>query len=247
MTIRIDEKRIFEIIEQRHPRSVALNGPEGLMAKLQDAADHITEKYGIEAYVIGDTCWGSCDLNTHAADMLGADILFSVGHTVAMETFGDKAVMINAYDDASFDAVTRKFAKEMRGKYKTLSLLTDSQHLEEVEGAKRILEDSGYKVIIGKGKGQLRDAQVFGCEFYPAWSVQKQVDAYVFLGQSQFHAASVAMATEKPTFMLDPYFEEYSQVNEFAQGPPRRCGGTGRDGRSASRRERGAGSVPCIP
>jgi 2-(3-amino-3-carboxypropyl)histidine synthase len=33
-----------------------------------------------------------------------------------------------------------------------------------------------------------------------------------------FHSASVAMSTEKPTFMLDPYFEEYTEVNEFAQG-----------------------------
>jgi 2-(3-amino-3-carboxypropyl)histidine synthase len=83
---------------------------------------------------------------------------------------------------------------------------------------KKIFEDHGYKIIIGRGKGQLLDAQVFGCEFYPAYSVQKQVDAYVFLGQSMFHSASVAMSTEKPTFMLDPYFEEYTEVNEFAQG-----------------------------
>lgn len=89
MTIIIDEKRMFEVIEQRNPRSVALNGPEGLIPKLQDAVDHITQKFGIEAYLIGDTCWGSCDLNTHAADMLGVDILFNIGHTVAMETFGD--------------------------------------------------------------------------------------------------------------------------------------------------------------
>jgi 2-(3-amino-3-carboxypropyl)histidine synthase len=77
--------------------------------------------------------------------------------------------------------------------------------------------------MIGRGKGQLRDAQVFGCEFYPAYSLQKQVDAYVFLGQSMFHSASVAMSTEKPTFMLDPYFEEFSQVNEFAQGLQKRA------------------------
>ncbi|MEM2140601.1 MAG: 2-(3-amino-3-carboxypropyl)histidine synthase subunit 1/2 [Nitrososphaera sp.] len=221
--IRIDERRIFEVIEERKPHSVALNGAEALIPKLQDAADHISERFGIEAYVIGDTCWGSCDLNTHAADMLGADILFSVGHTVAMETFGDKVVMINAYDDVSFDKVAYKFAEDMKGKFSAISLLTDSQHLEQVEGAKRIFEDMGYRVIIGKGKGQLKDAQVFGCEFYPAWNVQKQVDAYVFLGQSQFHAASVAMSTEKPTFMLDPYFEEYTQVNEFAQGLQKRA------------------------
>lgn len=223
MTIIIDEKRMFEVIEQRKPRSIAINGPEGIIPKLQDAADHVAEKFGIEAYVIGDTCWGSCDLNTHAADMLGADILFNIGHTIAMETFGDKVVMIGAFDDISFDSVTKKCAEGLHGKYKTISLLTDSQHLHKVEGAKKIFEDRGYSVIIGRGKGQLRDAQVFGCEFYPAYSIQKQVDAYVFLGQSMFHSASVAMSTDKPTFMLDPYFDEYSQVNEFAQGMQKRA------------------------
>ncbi|MBD0299448.1 MAG: diphthamide biosynthesis enzyme Dph2, partial [Nitrososphaera sp.] len=55
MTIRIDEKRIFEAIEHKKPRSVALNGPEALIPKLQDVADHITETFGIQVYIIGDT------------------------------------------------------------------------------------------------------------------------------------------------------------------------------------------------
>ena len=82
--IKIDEGRIFQVIEERKPRSVALNGAEALIPRLQDVADHVHERFGIEAYVIGDPCWGSCDLNTHAADMLGADILFNIGHTVAI-------------------------------------------------------------------------------------------------------------------------------------------------------------------
>ncbi|MDQ4050092.1 MAG: diphthamide biosynthesis enzyme Dph2 [Thermoproteota archaeon] len=218
MTIRIDEKSIFEVIERRKPRSVALNGPEALIPKLQDVADHIVEVFGIQAYIIGDTCWGSCDLNTHAADMLSADILFNIGHTIAMDTFGQKVVMIGAFDDISFDVVANKCARDLLGKYKTISLVTDSQHLHQIDRVKKIFEDHGYNIIIGRGRGQLRDAQVFGCEFYPAHNVQKQVDAYIFLGQSMFHSAGVALSTEKPTFMLDPYFEEYTEVNEFASG-----------------------------
>ncbi|HEY8139927.1 MAG TPA: 2-(3-amino-3-carboxypropyl)histidine synthase subunit 1/2 [Nitrososphaera sp.] len=223
MTIKIDEERIFQIIEQRHPRSVALNGPEALMPKIQIAADNVTERFGIQAYVIGDACWGSCDLNTHAAEMLGADVLFNIGHSVAMESFGDMVFMIGALDDISFDSVARKCAQGLAGRYKSISLLTDSQHLHRVQEAKKIFEEHGFAVIIGRGKGQLRDAQVFGCEFYPAYSLQKHVDAYVFLGQSMFHSASIAMSTEKPTFMLDPYFDEFSQVNEFAQGLQKRA------------------------
>lgn len=218
MTIRIDEKSIFEAIELRKPRSVALNGPEALIPKLQDTADHIAEVFSIQVYIIGDTCWGSCDLNTHAADMLSADILFNIGHTIAIDTFGQKVVMIGAFDDISFDIIAKKCARDLVGKYKTVSLVTDSQHLHQIEGVKKIFEDHGYSVIIGRGRGQLRDAQVFGCEFYPAHDVHDQVDAYIFLGQSMFHSAGVALSTEKPTYMLDPYFEEYTEVNEFAQG-----------------------------
>jgi 2-(3-amino-3-carboxypropyl)histidine synthase len=213
----IDEKRIYEVIDARKPHSVALNGPEGLIPKMQTSADNISQRFGIPAYIIGDTCWGSCDLNTHAADMLGVEILFNIGHTIANETFGERVIMINAYDDISFDRVTRKCASSLNKSYKTLSLLTDSQHLNQIGKVKEIFEEYGYRVIIGKGKGQLNDGQVFGCEFYPAFDIQNLVDAYIFLGQSRFHSVSVAMSTEKPTYMLDPYFEEYSQVNNIAQ------------------------------
>src|SRR5215204_4325605 len=213
----IDEKRIFKIINERKPRSVALNGPEALIPKIQNSASSITEKFRIPAYIIGDTCWGSCDLNTHAADLLGADVLFNIGHTIATQSMGKKVVMIDAYDDVSFDKVARKCASELRDHYKTVSLLTDSQHLNQIPYIKKIFEEYGYEIIIGKGKGQLNDAQVFGCEFYPAHYLQEKVDAYIFLGQSRFHSASVAISTERPTYMLDPYFQEYSEVTEFAQ------------------------------
>jgi 2-(3-amino-3-carboxypropyl)histidine synthase len=214
----IDEKRIFKIINERKPHSVALNGPEALIPKIQNSASNITEKFGIPAYVIGDTCWGSCDLNTHAANMLGAEILFNIGHTVSMETFDEKVVMINAFDDITFDRVARKCALELKSKnYNSISLVTDSQHLNQITRVREVFEEFGYQVIIGRGKGQLNDAQVFGCEFYPAYNIQSLVDAYIFLGQSTFHSVGVAISTEKPTYMLDPYFEDYSDVTGIAR------------------------------
>jgi 2-(3-amino-3-carboxypropyl)histidine synthase len=214
----VDKGKIFQVIDNQKPRSVALNGPEGLVARIQEIADSIEETFHIPAYVIGDTCWGSCDLNTHAADLLGADILFNIGHTIAMQSMGKKVVMIDAFDDISFDDVARKCASELRVRYKTVSLLTDSQHLNQIQYVKKIFEEYGYDIVIGKGKGQLNDAQVFGCEFYPAYHLQQKVDAYMFLGQSIFHSASIATSTQRPTYMLDPYFQEFSEVTEFARG-----------------------------
>jgi 2-(3-amino-3-carboxypropyl)histidine synthase len=216
--ISIDEDKIFEVIRKRKPASIALNGPEALFPKMQETGKKIMELFDIPAYIIGDTCWGSCDLNTHAADMLGADLLFNIGHTISMETLDKKVIMINAYDDVKFDTIVEKFAKEMRNReYKTLGIVTDSQHLDQLQSSRKILENHGFKIVIGDGKGQLNGGQVFGCEFYPAYNIQKRIDAFVFLGQSIFHSVSIAMSTEKPTFMLDPYFNEFHQVNDKAR------------------------------
>jgi len=45
-----------------------------------------------------------------------------------------------------------------------------------------LLTQNGIKVKIGKGKGQLNDGQVFGCEFYPVMETKETVDANVFFG-----------------------------------------------------------------
>lgn len=212
----IDEKRIFEVIRERKPRSLALSGPEGIFSQLQQSAQKITEEFDIPAYILGDTSWGSCDVNTRGADLLGADLLFNVAHTIAFENLGPKVVMINAYDDIRFDRVATECAIDLRDRYTSISLLTNSQHLYQIQTVKEIFHQYGYNVIIGKGKGQLNDAQVFGCEFYPAFDIISQVDAFIFLGQSMFHSAGIAASTGKPTYMLDPYFQQYTQVNDYA-------------------------------
>ena len=211
----IDEKKIFEIIKERKPVSVALNGPDGLLPKVQDLALRIGKKFGIPAYLLADTTWGTCDLNSIGAEILNAEILFNIGHTNKIEIFEKNVIMINAFDDISFDKVTKKCIELVRGK--TISLITDSQHLHQIESVKKMLEENGVDVKIGKGKGQLNDGQVFGCEFYPATETMDKVDANVFLGQSNFHAAGVALATNRPTFILDPYFNEIQEITEFAR------------------------------
>tara|TARA_B100000029_G_scaffold103920_1_gene94450 strand:- start:860 stop:1855 length:996 start_codon:yes stop_codon:yes gene_type:complete len=213
--IKIDEEKIFDVISERKPISVALNGPDGMLPKVQKTAERIMEKFGIPAFILADTTWGTCDLNSNGAKVLGAEILFNIGHTNKLDTFQNNVVMINAFDDISFENVIPKCVKEFKNK--TISLITDSQHLHQVENVKNFLEKNGITVKIGKGKGQLNDGQVFGCEFYPAVQNKETVDANLFLGQSNFHAAGIALSTRKPTFILDPYFNELRNVTKFAE------------------------------
>ena len=211
----IDEERIFKEIENKEPTSVSLNGPDGMLPQIQETAIKITEKFGIPAYILADTTWGTCDLNSNGSKILGAEIQFNIGHTINTELFEKNLILINAFDNVDFDTVAKKCPEILKGK--TISLVTDSQHLHQVDKVKKILTQNGIIVKIGKGKGQLNDGQVFGCEFYPATDLKKEVDAYVFLGQSNFHAAGIALSTNLPTFILDPYFNEVREITEFAQ------------------------------
>ena len=211
----IDEERMFKEIEEKNPASVSLNGPDGILPQVQETAMRITKKFEIPAYVLADTTWGTCDLNTNGAKILGSEIQFNIGHTINTESLEKNLVLIDAFDDVEFDSVARKCTELLKGK--VISLVTDSQHLHQVDKVEKILTESGINVKIGKGKGQLNDGQVFGCEFYPASDLKKEVDAYVFLGQSNFHAAGIALSTNLPTYILDPYFNEVREVTEFAQ------------------------------
>ena len=211
----IDEKRIFKEIEEKDPASVSLNGPDGILPQVQETANRISEKFGIPAYVLADTTWGTCDMNSMGSKVLGAEIQFNIGHTINTEVYEKNLILIDAYDDVEFDSVAKKCAEILKGK--TISLVTDSQHLHQMDSVEKILTENNITVKIGKGKGQLNDGQVFGCEFYPASELKKEVDAYVFLGQSNFHASGIALSTNLPTYVLDPYFNEVREVTEFAQ------------------------------
>ena len=211
----IDEKRIFKEIEDKDPASVSLNGPDGILPQVQETANRISEKFGIPAYVLADTTWGTCDMNSMGSKVLGAEIQFNIGHTINTEVYEKNLILIDAYDDVEFDSVAKKCAEILKGK--TISLVTDSQHLHQMDSVEKILTENNITVKIGKGKGQLNDGQVFGCEFYPASELKKEVDAYVFLGQSNFHASGIALSTNLPTYVLDPYFNEVREVTEFAQ------------------------------
>jgi 2-(3-amino-3-carboxypropyl)histidine synthase len=211
----VDEDRIFKEIQSKNPASVSLNGPDGIIPQIQQTAINITKKFGIPAYVLADTTWGTCDLNSNAGKILGTGIQFNIGHTINTESIEKNVILIDAFDDIKFDKIAEKCAKVLSGK--TVGLITDSQHLHQMNNVKEILTHNGVKVKIGKGGGQLNDGQVFGCEFYPATKLKEEVNAYVFLGQSNFHAAGIALSTNMPTYVLDPYFNEVREVTEFAQ------------------------------
>ena len=216
MTVRIDEAKVFDIIEARRPSVVVVNAPGGLLRQTRDLMDRVREKYGVTCILAGDSCFGICDTVDDEVENLHADLALHIGHNAAVDTVGDYTYLIDAVDDADFGEVVET-ATPLLAPYRRIGLVTFSQHLHQLGPVKKRLEEKGFVVRIGKKNNLMMEGQVFGCDFSTSQPFSNEVDAFVFLGESEFHAVGVALATEKPTFMLDPHLNEVTDMQKAAE------------------------------
>src|SRR5713226_2954064 len=222
MTIRIDEERVFRLIEERHPRAIIVNAPGGLQAQTKALMEKIRERYGVSCLLVGDSCFGICDTVDEEVEKLDADMALHIGHNAAVSTVGDYTYLIDATDDVSFDGVIEKAVAQLR-RFRRIGLVTFSQHLHELKRAKERFEAAGFRVLLGRRNNLLLDSQVFGCDFSTVYPIRNDVDAFCLLGESEFHAVGVALSTGKPTYMLDPNLEEVVDMEEAAEERRRRA------------------------
>ena len=221
MTVRIDEAKVFEIIEAKRPSVVVVNAPGGLLRQTKDMMERVREKYGVTCILAGDSCFGICDTADDEVRKLHADLALHIGHNAAIEATGDHTYLIDAVDDVEFEEVVET-AVPILTPYKRLGLATFSQHLHQLGPVKRRLEQKGFSVRIGKQNNLMMEGQIFGCDFSTSQPLRDEVDAFVFLGESEFHAVGLALATAKPTFMLDPYMNEVTDMRAEAEERKRR-------------------------
>ncbi|HEY6283039.1 MAG TPA: diphthamide biosynthesis enzyme Dph2, partial [Nitrososphaerales archaeon] len=215
MTIKIDEAEVFALIEAKRPSVVLVNAPGGLLKQTKDLMAKVKEKYGVTCILSGDSCFGICDTVDDDVEKLQADLALHIGHNAAVQDVGDFTHLIDAVDDVKFDGVAEIAARTL-APYKRLGLATFSQHLHELQPVKENLQAKGFEVLVGKGNNLMLEGQVFGCDFSTAYPIREQVDAFALLGVSEFHAVGLALATGKPTFMLDPYMNEVTDMKEAA-------------------------------
>lgn len=213
--MRIDEARVFEIIETKRPKVVLVNAPGGLLRQTKELMEKVKERYGVTSILSGDSCFGICDTADGDVEALQADLAIHIGHNAAVTEVGDYTYLVDAVDDVKFDDVVETAAQTL-AQYRRVGLATFSQHLHQLEPVKERLEAKGFQVVIGKGNSLMLTGQIFGCDFSTSYPVRDQVDAFLLLGESEFHAVGLALASGKPTFMLDPYMNEVTDMREAA-------------------------------
>lgn len=222
MTVRIDEKKVFEIIEAKKPRVVLVNAPGGLLRQTKDLMERVKEKYGVTSILSGDSCFGICDTLDDDVEKLQADLALHIGHNAAVTEVGGYTYLVDAVDDVEFDEVVETAAKVL-SPYRRIGLATFSQHLHQLPKVKERMEAKGFTVFVGRGNNLMLEGQIFGCDFSTAFPVHQEVDAFALLGESEFHAVGLALATGKPTFMLDPYMNEVTDMRQAAEERKKRA------------------------
>lgn len=216
MTIRIDEAKVLSLIEEKRPHLVVVNAPGGLLSQTRQMMDRMKERYGLSYILAGDSCFGVCDTVDEDVSRLQADFALHIGHNAAPKMVGDFTYLIDAVDDVKFDEVVEK-AGSVLADYKKIGLATFSQHLNELKDVKRMFEERGFEVSLGEENDLLEGSQTFGCDFSTVFPLRNEVDAFCFLGESEFHAVGLALASGRPTFMLDPYINSVVDMKEAAE------------------------------
>jgi 2-(3-amino-3-carboxypropyl)histidine synthase len=216
VTVRIDEARVFEIIETEKPKVVLVNAPGGLLRQTKELMERVKTRYGVTSILSGDSCYGICDTVDDDVEKLQAELALHIGHNAAVTEVGRYTYLIDAVDDVDFSEVVEVAAKSLAS-YKRVGLATFSQHLHQLGPVKEKLESKGFQVLVGKGNNLMLEGQVFGCDFSTSYPIRDDVDAFALLGESEFHAVGLALATGKPTFMLDPYMNEVTDMQAAAE------------------------------
>lgn len=214
-TFDFEEKRLKEEIRKRGAKRVLLQLPEGLKAAGPRLA-FVVEKMGAVAIVSADPCYGACDLAVQEAEGLDADLLVHFGHTEMVPQQRVPVVYVEVKTALGVKPSVKK-ALPLLEPWRRIGLVTTVQHVDMLGEARATLLDAGKGVVVSD-TGQLKYAgQVTGCNYSNATAIVKDVDAFLLIGGGRFHAIGVALATSKPTVVVDPYEQSAQRVDDEAK------------------------------
>lgn len=116
-----------------------------------------------------------------------------------------KSLFIPCYFKKSPISAVKKALRRLKN-YKRIGLLTTAQHPNQLERISNFLEKNNKKPIIG--------GQVLGCNQDSAKAIENKVDAFLYIGSGKFHPLGIALATEKPVFIANPYSNSADEISD---------------------------------
>jgi len=198
MDLQID--RAVAEVRSRKARLVGLQMPEGLKTRARDFARRLEDATGCQVIILGDPCYGACDLRS----LSGMDLLVHVGHAPMPDLRpGVPTVFLEVRMDFDPLGALMKDLDKVRAR---VGLVATAQHVHLLPSVQMALTSAGRTVLIGKGDARTASpGQVLGCNVTSAFSIMNEVEQFVFLGSGYFHPLAVSLGTGLPVLCVDPY------------------------------------------
>jgi 2-(3-amino-3-carboxypropyl)histidine synthase len=184
-----------------------LQVPDGLKRKVLKIADDMGD-----VLIDCESCFGACDLPIQEAKALGCDRIVHYGHSKMI----DAGIPVDYFEIREDYDPTKVLGKEFtKIKEKRIGLVSTLQFLGSLDKAKKFLELKGKTARIGKGK--FNPGQILGCDISSALSIEREVDAFLFIGSGKFHPLGIALKANKPVYFLDVEKNEITDVESTKQ------------------------------
>ena len=166
-----------------------LQVPDGLKRKALKIADELGD-----VVIDCESCYGGCDLAVNEARALGCDKIIHFGHSKLIET--DILVEYKEIREKIEIPLDKIIIKEKR-----IGLVSTLQFIDYLDKIKEFLEKNGKTIRIGKGKSYA--GQILGCDSSAAKTIEKEVDAFLYIGSGNFHPLGLALQTDKPVYFFN--------------------------------------------
>lgn len=182
-----------------------LQVPDGLKRKILKIADDLGD-----VLIDCESCYGACDIAINEAKTLGCNGIIHIGHSKLIET--DLPV---EYKEMREDFDIKPFLKKINIKEKKIGLFASIQFIDSLKTVKEFLENKGKIVKIGRGR--FNPGQILGCDISSTKEIEKDVDAFLYIGSGRFHPLGLALQTEKPVYLLDLEKNEVEEIGKLKE------------------------------
>ena len=198
-------------IKKRGYGIVAVQLPEGLKSDSLRISDILSASTNAKIIILGDPCYGACDLFIDYR--IYADALVHLGHSPIHPQERDEDVLfIEVRADPDIEGAVKTASEKLP---KRIGLLATVQYIGLIPKAKEILESMGKEVFVGEGDRRIfYPGQVLGCNFSSVSSVNDKVDAFLYLGEGDFHPIAAAFGAKKEMLIINPLTGEIGSVDE---------------------------------
>lgn len=220
----LELEKLQNLLIQENYSRIAVQLPDGLLGEpLISILETIRDiSKNIEIFVIGDPCFGACDLGLQPALVASCQALFHFGHSnfsPHLNTDSKPGLDIfyfEARTTVPSHSVIRKAMQEaQRRNFTSLGLATTVQHLHALPEIERLLCAAGFDVHVGKATSRLQRGQILGCDIGRIeTTLSPEIQATVFIGGGRFHALALLRKTQKPVLVADPYMEKLEILEE---------------------------------